>query len=407
MFRPRPSRLLTVAIVAALAVSATIVLWPSNSDRAITVHFASTTGLYVGDDVRILDVPVGSITSIEPTDGSVVVELEYAEEHLLPADVQAAIIAPTLVTGRYVALHPPYTSGPELDDGAVIPVERTVVPMEWDQITEQVAQLAADLGPEGANSEGALSRLLDVSARNLDGQGARLHQTLTDLAAATTTLADGSGDLFETVENLRILVGALADSDHVVAEFQKQLAGVSGVLEENRELVTTTLRTLDGSVEQIRAFVADNTDRLTANLESLGSVAENLAGQRQRIADLLQIGPTTLSNYNNVYDPESSSINAVVSDIFLQHPAVFVCSTIFSLGGPPEQCQQALAPLLNVLPDQLPVGTNPLYRDGVSNQVDAGEGAEPSPPRKQEPAPAPQPGAQEGLAGLLLPGGIR
>lgn len=401
MRRPISRRLVTVAIVAALVMAATVVLWPGTSNRTITVRFASTTGLYVGDEVRILDVPVGEITGVTPTEDSVVVELSYDEEHPLPAGVQAAVVAPTLVTGRYVALHPPYTSGPRLEDGAVIPVDRTAVPMEWDQITAQLSRLAADLGPDGANRDGALSRVLDVSARNLDGQGAKLHQTIADLASATTTLAEGSGDLFSTVDNLRTLVGALAGSDHVVAEFQNQLAAVSGVLEENRELLSGTLRTLDGSAEQIRGFVADNRDRLTANVESLASVAGNLAGQRQRIADLLQIAPTTLANYNNVYDPASGTINAVVSDAFLRHPAVFVCSTVFSLGGPPEQCQQALAPLLSVLPDQLPVGTNPLHRNGVSNQIDAGAGQQPAPEQ------APTSTGPGGVAGLLLPGGIR
>ena len=58
------------------------------------------------------------------------------------------IVAPNLVAARYVQLTPAYeSSGPTMPDGAVIPVERTAVPVEWDEVKAQLTRLATELGP--------------------------------------------------------------------------------------------------------------------------------------------------------------------------------------------------------------------------------------------------------------------
>ena len=65
-------------------------------------------------------------------------------------------------------------SGPAMRDGAVIPQSRTAVPVELDRIFDSLHTTAEALGPAGANKDGSLSRLLGVSADNLDGQGKQL-----------------------------------------------------------------------------------------------------------------------------------------------------------------------------------------------------------------------------------------
>ena len=47
-------------------------------------------------------------------------------------------------------------------DGAVIPADRTAVPVEWDQIKDQLMRLATDFGPNSKVSTpvgGAVHRL--------------------------------------------------------------------------------------------------------------------------------------------------------------------------------------------------------------------------------------------------------
>ena len=46
-----------------------------------------------------------------------------------------------LVTSRAIQLTPAYTGGPTLADGAVIPQDRTAVPVEWDDFRDQLQKL--------------------------------------------------------------------------------------------------------------------------------------------------------------------------------------------------------------------------------------------------------------------------
>ncbi|HVV08203.1 MCE family protein [Amycolatopsis sp.] len=396
-------RFLAVLVVLALGAAGFFVVGRSGGQRHAAVYFQQANGLYAGDEVRILGVPVGKVTKVEPQADQVRVEISYDPAHPIPQQAHAAIVAPSLVTSRFVQLDPPYTGGEQLADGGTIPVSRTAIPVEWDQITAQLNKLTTDLGPQGANSDGALTRLLDTASANLDGQGANLRDTVTQLSKAVSTLADGSGDLFGVVRNLQTFVTALASSDDVVARFQNQLASVSGVLDDNRTTLATTLSTLDSSLGVIRDFVRNNRGKLGSTLDSLTRVAGNLAGQRQTLADILQVAPTAVANFNNVYDPLSGSLNGAVTDSMIAHPATFVCAALFSVGGPPESCQAALQPLLAVIPfDHLPVGVNPVVREGMPNQIVAGQENSTPPP-----AAAANPPADPALLGLLIPGGLK
>jgi phospholipid/cholesterol/gamma-HCH transport system substrate-binding protein len=405
-------RVLVVLVVLALVAAGWFVVGGSTDQRHAAVYFQQANGLYAGDDVRILGVSVGKVTKIEPQADQVRVEISYDPKHPIPQQAHAAIVAPSLVTSRFVQLDPPYGGGAELPEGGTIPVSRTAIPVEWDQITDQLNRLTTDLGPQGANSDGALTRLLDTTSANLDGQGANLRNTITQLSKAVSTLADGSGDLFGVVRNLQTFVTALAGSDDVVAQFQNQLAAVSGVLNDNRTTLATTLSTLDSSLGVIRDFVQNNRGKLGSTLDSLNNVTENLAGQRQTLADILQIAPTAVANFNNVYDPLAGSLNGAVTDSMISHPATFVCAALLSLGGPPEECQAALQPLLSIIPfDHLPVGVNPVVRNGMANQIVAGQENSAPPPAaavapaaSQPAAPAP---ADSGLLGMLIPGGLK
>src|SRR3954467_13939069 len=102
-----------------------------------------------------------------------------------------------------VELPPPYGGGAVLADGATIPLARTQVPVELDQLTGNLVHLARALGPDGANRTGALGRALTVAADNLRGNGAAGHTTVTQLSHLMGTLGDNRDALYRTVRNLQ------------------------------------------------------------------------------------------------------------------------------------------------------------------------------------------------------------
>ncbi|GAA2862130.1 MCE family protein [Pseudonocardia halophobica] len=399
------------AVVVAVLVAGVLVAVSVSGTRKASAYFTSTTGMYPGDEVRILGVPVGKIDAITPEGNQVKVDFHYDSDQEVPADAQAAIVAPSLVTTRYLQLAPRYTGGPTLAEGAIIPLERTAVPVEWDSIKDQLSRLSTDLGPVADDPDGSLARALSVGADTLQGQGAGLNDTLKRLAAATTTLADGSDDLFGTVNNLQVFTAALATSDKQIEEFGTRLASVSGILDENRDQLGAALADLRTTVGTVQQFVADNRDRLGTSVDRLAGVTGILAAQQEDLAGVLHAAPLPLTNLYNAIQPGTASLHGQLALANLQNPSLFVCSGIAAAGNldPQEaakQCAAALGPLLDLLKvNYPPVAANPLSRPGSL----------PTEASPRAPLPADGPSAilppvtgQGGLSELLTPqGGTR
>jgi phospholipid/cholesterol/gamma-HCH transport system substrate-binding protein len=336
--RLRANRMLTLVtavLVAVLAITAVVVVVNLNSGKTITAYFSQTPGLYVGDDVRVLGIKVGSIDAITPQPGRVRVDMHYDADRPVPANARAAVVAATLVSGRYVQLAPVYRGGPQLPDGGTIPESRTVVPVEWDQVKDQLARLSTDLGPNAeSDPQGALNRLLQVGAANLQGNGKTLHDTIAQVSRAVTTISDGRQDLFATVRNLQVTVSALAAIDPQVDRFNRQLADVSQILDDNRTDLATAIQTFDRATPVIQQFVAQNRDQLSGRLAELQRVSQNLSDNRQELGNLLQKAPTAFDNLHNIYDPVTGTLTGALALNQFGNPAQFLCSAVFGAGNP-------------------------------------------------------------------------
>ena len=113
---------------------------------------------------------------------------------------------------RFVQLTPVYTGGAVLENDAELSIQETAAPLELDEIYQSIDDLMVALGPEGANKDGALSNLLDVTARNFAGQGDQFNQTLENLGKFTGTLENNKEELFGTAQEMQRFVAALAET---------------------------------------------------------------------------------------------------------------------------------------------------------------------------------------------------
>ncbi|HEX3787869.1 MAG TPA: MCE family protein [Pseudonocardiaceae bacterium] len=295
----------------------------------ITAYFSKTVGVYPGSAVRVLGLQVGTIDDVEPQGALVRVDLTVDEGVQIPAKAQAVIVAPSLVSDRYVQLVPAYSDGPIMGGGAVIPTSRTATPVELDDLYASLDKLATALGPNGANQKGALSNLLNTTAANLNGNGQKLADTITQLAAAATTLSNAKGNLFDTVDGLQKFTTALADSDSQMRGFDDNLADVSGYLADDRNSLATALTTLASALTQVQGFIQDNQGALESTVHNLSGVTQALVDQRSALAEVLDVAPLGLSGYLNSYDAASGSF-AVRGDLneLTDPPIEMICKLI-------------------------------------------------------------------------------
>ena len=165
-------RFLVPGVIVALLVAAGFTMFNGGDQKTLTAHFPRAISIYEGSDVRVLGVPVGTVDKVTPSGTDVIVVMSYDAKIKIPADAKAAIIAPSIVGDRFVQLTPVYTDGDVIADGVVLDTDRTAAPLELDEIYSGLDKLNVALGPNGANSKGALTDLLETTAANFGGQGA-------------------------------------------------------------------------------------------------------------------------------------------------------------------------------------------------------------------------------------------
>ncbi|MGW1679138.1 MCE family protein [Saccharopolyspora sp. NPDC002376] len=328
--RPSLTRVLSIAVVLVLAV--TVAIWWlffGAAERKVTAYFNAAVGIYPGGDVRVLGVPIGTVDEVVPQGKLVRVVMSVDRDVDVPADAGAVAVAPSVVSDRYVQLTPVYKGGPTLEDGAVIPKERTATPVELDSIYRSLNDLSSALGPNGANTDGALADLLNTGAANLDGNGKALSETIRNLGEAGTTLSGNSEQLFATVDNLQKFTSMLADNDDQVRRFNTQMQQVSGFLAGEREDMGAALAELAVALGKVESFVRDNRELVKSNVDQLHGVSEVLVKQKEALRESLVNSPLALSNLSNVYNGSSGTLDTRITiNELAQPPAVEVCKLL-------------------------------------------------------------------------------
>jgi phospholipid/cholesterol/gamma-HCH transport system substrate-binding protein len=317
----------------------------------VVAYFDNSGGLFRGDDVRILGVPVGKVDKIEPQPDRVKVTFWFDRKYKVPADAKAAILSPQLVTGRAIQLTPVYTGGPAMPDGAVIPKDRTAVPVEWDEIRAQLQRLTELLQPTKPGGVSTLGELINTAADNLRGQGANIRDTVIKLSQALSALGDHSKDLFSTLKNLSTLVTALHDSADLLEQLNRNLAEVTSLLADDPNKVGQTVEDLNSVVGDVRSFAADNREAIGTASDKLASITTALVQSLDDIKQTLHIAPTTIDNFNNIYEPANGSLTGALAVSNFSNPIAFLCGAIQAasrLGADQaaKLCVQYLAPIV-------------------------------------------------------------
>ena len=203
-------------------------LYKKLTNNTVVAYFPQALALYPGDKVQIMGVRVGAIDKIEPAGDKMQVTFHYENKYKVPANATASILNPSLVASRTIQLAPPYTGGPVMEDNAVIPIERTQVPVEWDDLRNPIDRHHHRLGPDTRAAQGAVRRRHRVLRRRAGGQGQADQHHAERLSEAITALNEGRGDFFGVVKSLALFVNALHKSDQQFVALNNNLAEFTG-----------------------------------------------------------------------------------------------------------------------------------------------------------------------------------
>src|SRR6478672_8500276 len=348
------SRTVLAAALVVVMVAGVIVAVRATGQGARTMvvgYFANSTAVFPGDDVRILGVPVGKVEKIEPQPDRVKIWFWVERKFKVPVNVNAVILSPQLVTGRAIQLTPAYTSGPTLQDGAEIPENRTAVPVEWDDIRDQLQRLNELLQPTTPGGVSTLGEFINTAADNLRGQGATIRDTIIKLSQTLSALGDHSKDIFGTFKNLSTLVSTLHDSTDLLEQLNRNLASVTSLLADDPNKVGQMVGDLNAVVGDLQSFSADNREALGTTSDKLASITTTLVASLDDIKQALHLAPTTLQNFSNIYEPANGSFTGALAVNNFANPIAFICGAVQAasrLGAEEASklCAQYLAPIV-------------------------------------------------------------
>ncbi len=332
----------------------------------LVAYFDNSNGIFVGDEVRIVGVPVGKIDTIEPQPLQVKISFWLDDQYKVPASASAVILSPALVTSRAIQLTPAYTTGPMMADNTVIGRDRTAVPVEFDDFRKQLQKLNDALQPTQPGGVSPLGALVHTTADNLRGQGSTIRDTIIKLSQAISALGDHSDDLFTTLKNLSILVSALQGSSSVLGQLNQNLATVTNLVANDPNEVGNAVHDLGDLAGELTGFVNDNRESLGITADKLASVSQALHDSIPVIKDVLHVAPSTFQNFINIYQPAQGTLTGALSVNNFQNPITFLCGAIQAasrLGAEQSAklCAQYLAPIIkNRQYNFLPLGLNPI-----------------------------------------------
>jgi ABC-type transporter Mla subunit MlaD len=202
-------------------------------------------------------------------------------------------------------LYPPYTSGPTLADGAVIPLSRTAAPLELDAIYDNLDSLATSLGPSGANKNGSVQDVLHSLARLAAGNGTNLHDTLVAVANALPAFTSDPDRVAALVTSLDQLTRVLAQHDSSLDQLYGDLATATKSLADERDVLGSAIANLQDGLDQLTRFIRTNKDAIRADTSQLATTAKAIVADQQALIDTFDTAALGFQNFANAVNPNA------------------------------------------------------------------------------------------------------
>ena len=277
----------------------------------VTAQFDSASGLYEGNVVAVLAMPVGKVIKINPRGAYVEVELTVDRNVKVPADVQAVTVSTSILTDRQIELTPPYRGGPILENHDTIGLTRTKTPVEFSRVLGVLDQVTKSLEGDG-HGGGPIADVLNGGTEVVNGNGGKIKQALDELSRALRLSSDGGAasreQITEIIKNVSSLFDAAAANDAKLREFSSTIHQVSQILADEDIGSGSTGKKLDQLVQRAGELLDANRETIKKAVLNGNTTLGSVANQQRDLAELLDVAPTLADNAYNMIDRANGSV---------------------------------------------------------------------------------------------------
>ena len=297
---------IVVTSVLTLMLAATIGNITLGDKTSYTARFSDVTGLLPGNDVRIAGVRVGSIDEISLGDGGKVadVRIQLDEGRTIPESSVLRLRYRNLVGERYIAVTEGPGSSEPLEDGAVIPLDRTRNALDLTVLFNGFRPLFQALEPETVN------QVAFEIVQTLQGEGGTVESITARTASLTNTLADRDEVIGRVIENLSQVLATIDDNGPQLGELITNLRALAAGFAADREAIGGSLDGISDLTTATAQLLVDVREPLSDDIEELGKLAANLNEGEAEVDGVLQrlpgkldriIGTATYGSWFNFY----------------------------------------------------------------------------------------------------------
>lgn len=250
----------------------------------VVAHFGDVLDLVPHAGVKVHDVAVGRVEKIElaKDNTTAVVTMLVNSDVRLPANAGAELRQSSLLGEKFVELQSPNTPEGKLENGAVIPIDRT---NRNPEIEEVLGALSLLLNGGGIAQ---LSTIVDEVNAALDGNEPELRATLSNIDTVVKVLDGEKNNITKAIDALGRLSANLAAQTDDIKIAIEQLGPGLAVVNEQRDQLVTMLNALENLSNVAVDTVNRSRDDLVDDLKLLAPTLQKLAESGANLPNSLQ-----------------------------------------------------------------------------------------------------------------------
>lgn len=274
-----------------------------SSTKTMYAEFPTAAGLFVGNDVGVLGVPVGTITAVTPKGSYVLVKMQVAGDQPIPANAYATVVSRSVATDRYVELEPVYKAGqPQIPDGGTVgDLDRNQTPVEFDQVLNTIGTFASQISGSGADKD-AIQRFLTSTSNALAGRGGLINQAIKSLGAAVNGVSQQRDNATSTLVALDGLTSKLAANQDTIRAFVQQVSKASSLLAAERNNFRDAISSATKMINVVAQFAKDNRSQITQAVNQTNDVLRTVNSKSPQVAEIMRLLPLATQNLQRAID---------------------------------------------------------------------------------------------------------
>jgi phospholipid/cholesterol/gamma-HCH transport system substrate-binding protein len=269
----------------------------------VNAIFPDAGGVFTDQEVTYRGLTVGRVGDMEVTREGVKIELLIEDDYQIPAEnTEARVMFKSAVGEQFIDILPATDSGPYLEDGSTIPMERTDIPVSTQALLSTTDTVLKGVPPE------SLKGTIDSLAEGLAGRGNDIAITMESLADLSETFAERAPEVEGILRNGTELGDAFLESSDDFKVAITELVEVADLLADNRFTIQDLMENANLTSDELVSLIRNNRGNLNKVIIQLAKINDFQAESGDDIRELFRWLPVGLERVVKTFESKTGMV---------------------------------------------------------------------------------------------------